>query len=77
MAEVQKDPKNYIELAKFVKGLKTGEYTKKVADKVKKEVSASSFLKIKNNTTIKSSGAGTPSLNDGKPSSFLDYLNKK
>jgi hypothetical protein len=76
MAEVQKDPKNYIELAKFVKGLKTGEYTKKVADKVKKEVSATSFLKIKNNTTIKSSNPGTPGLTDSKSSGFLDYLKK-
>jgi hypothetical protein len=77
MAEVQKDPKNYIELAKFVKGLKTGEYTKKVVEKVKKEVSATNFLKIKNNTTIKPSGSGTPGLTDPKASSFLDHLYKK
>lgn len=77
MAEVQKDPRNYIELAKFVKGLKTGEYTKKVADKVKKEVSATSFLKIKNNATIKVTGGGSPETTNPKSSSFLDYLNKK
>lgn len=74
MAEIQKDPKNYVELAKFIKGLKTGEYTKKVADKVKKETSAVSFLKIKNNATIKAPNTGAPDLTDRKASSFLDYL---
>lgn len=76
MAEVQKDPANYVELAKFVKGLKTGEYTKKIASTVKKEVAATSFLKIKNNTTIRGTGGESPALNTGKSSSFLDYLKK-
>ncbi len=77
MAEIQKDPKNYIELAKFIKGLKTGEYTKKVVDKVKKEVSANSYLKIKNGTTVKPTASGTPGLTDSKGSSFLDHLGRK
>lgn len=76
MAEVQKDPKNYVELAKFVKGLKTGEYTKKVEDRVKKEVSASSFLKIKNGATLKTS-SGIPDLDKGEGSSFVTLLNRK
>lgn len=75
MAEIQKDPKNYVELAKFIKGLKTGEYAKKIASNVKKEVSANSYLKIKNSTTIKPSGSDTPGLTNSKGSSFLDYIN--
>lgn len=76
MAEVQKDPKNYIELAKFVKGLKTGEYTKKVADKVKKETSAASFLKIKNGAALKTS-SGAPDLESQGGSSFVQLLSRK
>lgn len=75
MAEIQKDPKNYVELAKFIKGLKTGEYAKKIASNVKKEVNANSYLKIKNSTTIKPSGSDTPGLTNPKGSSFLDYIN--
>ena len=76
MTEIQKDPKNYIELAKFIKGLKTGEYTKKVADKVQKETSAKSFLKIKNGAALKSS-SGNPDLDRGTGSNFVSLLSKK
>lgn len=76
MTEIQKDPKNYIELAKFIKGLKTGEYTKKVADKVQKEVSAKSFLKIKNGAALKTT-SGNPDLDRGTGSNFVSLLNKK
>lgn len=75
MAEIQKDPKNYIELAKFVKGIKNGDYVKKVADKVRKEVSATSYIKIKNSATIKPNGSETPGLTNTRNSSFLDYIN--
>lgn len=77
MAEIQKDPKNYIELAKFIKGLKTGEYTKKVIDKVKKEVSATSYLKIKNNATIKGVGSGTPEVETSRGTNFVSLLTKR
>jgi len=77
MTEIQKDPKNYIELAKFIKGLKTGEYTKKVAEKVQKETSAKSFLKIKNGAALKTN-SGNPDLQkDSASSSFITLLNKK
>jgi hypothetical protein len=76
MTEIQKDPKNYIELAKFIKGLKTGEYTKKVAEKVQKETSAKSFLKIKNGAALKSS-SGNPDLDRGTGSNFVSLLSKK
>jgi len=76
MTEIQKDPKNYIELAKFIKGLKTGEYTKKVADKVQKETSAKSFLKIKNGAALKSS-SGNPDFDRGTGSNFVSLLSKK
>ena len=76
MTEIQKDPKNYIELAKFIKGLKTGEYTKKVADKVQKETSAKSFLKIKNGAALKSN-SGNPDFDRGTGSNFVSLLSKK
>lgn len=76
MTEIQKDPKNYIELAKFIKGLKTGEYTKKVADKVQKETSAKSFLKIKNGAALKTT-SGNPDLDRGTGSNFVSLLSKK
>ena len=76
MTEIQKDPRNYVELAKFIKGLKTGEYTKKVEDKVKKETSAKSFLKIKNGAALKSN-TGNPDLERGTGSNFVSLLNRK
>lgn len=73
MTEIQKDPKNYIELAKFIKGLKTGEYTKKVVEKVQKETSAKSFLKIKNGASLKTN-SGNPDLDTKSGSSFVSLL---
>lgn len=75
MAEVQKNPENYIELAKFVKGLKTGEYVKKVVDKVKKETAASSFLKIKNGATLRTS-SGSPEIEKQSSSNFVTMLSR-
>lgn len=76
MAEVQKDPKNYVELAKFVKGLKNGEYVNKVAAKAKKEATVSSYLKIKNGAALGKIGGGDPALG-GKGSDFITLLNRK
>ena len=76
MAEIQKDPKNYVELAKFIKGVKTGEYKKKVAATVKKEVSAATFMKVKNGTAL-SSGGEAQSTDDLGGSSFVSLLKKK
>ena len=77
MAEIQKDPKNYVELAKFIRGLKTGEYAKKIENKVKKEVSASSYLKIKNNATVRTPGVDNPDLETSRSSNFVTLLTKK
>ena len=76
MAEIQKDPKNYVELAKFVKGIKSGEYTKKIVDKTKKEASAQSFLKIKNGSSL-TSNSGNPDLEKSSSSNFITMLNRK
>lgn len=76
MAEIQKDKKNYIELAKFVEGLKTGEYTKKIQEKVKKESTATSFLKIKNGAALKNSDNSNLDLGKGS-STFLNFLKNK
>lgn len=56
MTEIQKDPKNYIELAKFIKGLKNGDYRKKIVEKTAKEVKAETFIKIKNGASLKING---------------------
>ena len=78
MAEIQKDPKNYKELAKFIKGLKNGEYTKKIADKAKKETSVASYLKIKNGAALKLGDDREVDIkNSDKGSSFITLLNKK
>lgn len=76
MTEIQKDPKNYIELAKFVKGIKDGSYTKKAVEQTRKVEAAKSFIKIKNGnalTTISSN----PDIDSGnKASSFISLLRK-
>ena len=79
MAEIQKDPKNYVELAKFIKGLKNGEYVKKVTEKVKKEANVASYLKIKNGAALKIGDDRAPELRNGsdKGSNFITLLNKK
>ncbi len=73
MTEIQKDPKNYVELAKFVKGVKNGDYQNKIADKVKKETSANTFLKIKNGASLTKS-TGNPDLQSKSTSSFISLL---
>lgn len=76
MTEIQKDPKNYIELAKFVKGIKDGSYTKKVVDLTKKIEAAKSFIKIKNGNALVSSSS-SPDLQSGQGSSnFISLLRK-
>jgi hypothetical protein len=77
MAQVQQDPKNYVELAKFIKGIKNGDYVKKVADKVKKETAAQSFIKIKNGAALRTTGGANPELDTTKGSTFLSLLNRK
>lgn len=77
MVEIQKSPANYVELAKFIKGLKTGDYKKKVADKSTREVSAQSFLKIKNGSALKSPGGSSLDLESSDQSNFLTFLSKK
>jgi hypothetical protein len=77
MAEVQRDPKNYIELAKFVRGLKDGNYTQKIADKTKKSATVESYLKIKGGTALKTNGGSNPDLTNNKGSNFITLLNKK
>lgn len=77
MAEVQKDPKNYVELAKMVKGLKNGEYTKKVADKAKKETAVSNYLKIKGGAALANETGSTLGLSSDSGSNFLTLLRKK
>lgn len=78
MAEIQKDPAAYVELAKFIKGLKTGDYKKKIADKSKKEVNAKTFLKVKNgNALSQRDGGQTPLTEGGDESSFVSYLTRK
>lgn len=76
MAQVQQDPKNYVELAKFIKGLKNGDYVKKVVDKVKKETVAQSFIKIKNGAALRTSGGANPEIDTTKGSTFLSLLNR-
>ena len=75
MAEIQKDPANYVELAKFVKGIKNGEYIKKVVDKTRKETSAQSFMKIKNGASL-THNTGNPDLEKKGGSSFVSLLSK-
>jgi len=77
MAQVQQDPKNYVELAKFIKGIKNGDYVKKVADKVKKETAAQSYIKIKNGAALRTTGGANPELDTTKGSTFLSLLNRK
>ena len=77
MAQVQQDPKNYVELAKFIKGLKNGDYVKKVVDKVKKETVAQSFIKIKNGAALRTTGGANPEIDTTKGSTFLSLLNRK
>ncbi len=77
MAEIQKDPKNYVELAKFIKGIKTGEYVKKVADKVKKETAVASYIKIKAGAALRNNTGTDPSVSQpDKTSSFISFLKK-
>lgn len=76
MSEIQKDPTNYVELAKFIKGIKTGEYKKKVETKVKREVTASTFMKVKGGGALSRSGGETPA-DDSSGSNFLTLLKKK
>jgi len=75
MAEIQKDPANYVELAKFVKGIKNGEYIKKFVDKTRKETSAQSFMKIKNGASL-THNTGNPDLEKKGGSSFVSLLSK-
>ena len=78
MAEIQKDPAAYVKLAKFIKGLKNGDYDKKIADRTKKEVSAKTFIKVKNGNALSQRDGGQPDLNEpGDESSFVTYLKKK
>ena len=76
MAEIQKNPENYLELAKFIKGIKTGEYQKKITDKTKKEVNAKSFLKIKNSASLTGNSGTNPDV-DTEGSSFVRLLSGK
>jgi hypothetical protein len=76
MSEIQKDPANYVELAKFIKGLKNGDYKKKVENKVKREVTASTFMKVKGGGALSRSG-GETSGEDGGGSNFVSLLKRK
>ena len=77
MTEIQKDPTSYVELAKFIKGLKNGDYKQKIADKTKKEVSARTFMKVKNGAALTNRDGGTTPLNDGDEHSFVSYLSPR
>jgi hypothetical protein len=77
-AEIQKDPAAYIELAKFMKGLKDGTYKKKIADTSKKEANAKTFMKVKNGSALARRDGGQPELQTAdNESSFLTYLSGK
>lgn len=76
MSDIQKDPANYVELAKFIKGIKTGEYKKKVENKTKREVTASTFLKVKGGGALSRSGGEIVTDPEETPS-FLKLLNRK
>ena len=77
MAEIQKDPVNYVELAKFIKGIKTGDYRKKLESKVQREVSAKTFMKVKNNNAISGGGSGDVDLNSNSGANFATLLKRK
>lgn len=77
MVALQQDPANYLELAKFIKGLKNGEYKKKIADATKKEVTAKTFLKIKGGAALKTGGGSGPDLGSDEGSNFLRLLQNK
>lgn len=74
MSEIQKDPVNYVELAKFIKGVKTGEYKKKVETKAKREVTAATFMKVKKGNALAGTAGGSPDINDGDSPSFVTFL---
>jgi hypothetical protein len=76
MVALQKDSANYVELAKFIKGLKNGDYKKKIADDTKKEVTAKTFLKIKGGSTLRSGGSGLD-MNEEEGSNFVRLLQTK
>ena len=74
MVALQQDPGNYIELAKFIKGLKNGDYKKKIADTTKKQVTANAFLKIKGGAALKQGGGSGPDLGSDEGTNFLRLL---
>lgn len=76
MVALQQDPSNYLELAKFIKGLKNGEYKKKIADATKKEVTAKTFLKIKGGAAL-TGGGGNPDSSSDEGTNFLRLLQNK
>lgn len=77
-AEIQKDPAAYIELAKFMKGLKDGSYKKKITDTSKKEVNAKTFMKVKNGSALSRRDGGQPELQQtDNDTSFVTYLTGK
>lgn len=77
-AEIQKDPAKYLELAKFMKGLKDGSYQKKIADTSKKEANAKTFLKVKNGAALTRRDGGQPDLQIAdNETSFVTYLTGK
>lgn len=77
-AEIQKDPEAYIELAKFMKGLKDGSYKKKLTDVTKKETNAKTFMKVKNSSALTRRDGGQPDLQiTDNESSFVTYLTGK
>lgn len=78
MTDIQKDPTAYVELAKFIRGLKSGDYKKKIADKTKREVSAKTFMKVKNGAALSNRNGGEIDINDGNEgSSFVTLLSNK
>lgn len=74
MVVLQQDTGNYLELAKFIKGLKNGDYKKKIADTTKKEVTAKTFLKIKGGAALKQGGGSGPDLGSDEGTNFLRLL---
>lgn len=77
-AEIQKDPAKYIELAKFMKGLKDGSYQKKIVDTAKKDVNARTFMKVKNGAALSRRDGSQPELQTtDDETSFVTYLTGK
>jgi len=77
--EIQKNPEQFIELAKFVKGLKDGSYKKKIESQAKKETQAATFMKIKNGNALKVTSGDKIDVqrNDNSGVDFASLFTKK